>query len=73
MDKSRIFAKRRRMALFVVCLCSLGTLSGGRWPVHAQSPATANPTDSTLIADFRRVEVASVSDALEQLTGSACT
>jgi regulator of RNase E activity RraA len=38
---------------------------------HAQSsPATANSSgDNDLIAQFRRVEVASVSDALEQITG----
>lgn len=31
--------------------------------------ATASTSESNLLADFRRVEVASVSDALEQLTG----
>lgn len=30
---------------------------------------TSNPSDRELIAEYRRVEVASVSDALEQLTG----
>ena len=40
-------------------------------PLHAQSTATGagTPTDNDLIARFRRVEVASVSDALEQQTG----
>lgn len=37
--------------------------------IHAQSNTAAPSTDSELIAQFRRVEVASVSDALEQVTG----
>jgi hypothetical protein len=39
--------------------------------VRAQSNTggAAPQTDSELIAQFRRVEVASVSDALEQITG----
>jgi regulator of RNase E activity RraA len=36
---------------------------------HAQSNTVTPSTDSELIAQFRRVEVASVSDALEQVTG----
>ncbi len=41
------------------------------YPAWLQSRAHANPpnSDANLIADFRRVEVASVSDAIEQLTG----
>jgi len=41
------------------------------WMARAQSaPSAATPSsDSELIAQFRRVEVASVSDALEQITG----
>src|SRR5579872_7199517 len=41
------------------------------YPAWLQSRAQANPpnSDANLIADFRRVEVASVSDAIEQLTG----
>jgi regulator of RNase E activity RraA len=44
---------------------------GGIRAVTAQSGSTAAPaaTDSELIAQFRRVEVASVSDALEQIIG----
>ena len=40
------------------------------WIVRAQnSPDTTATSDTVLIEGFRRVEVASVSDALEQLTG----
>lgn len=52
-----------------VGLLSIG-LQGAR-VLRTQSAPSANPqsSDAGLIADYRRVEVASVSDALEQLTG----
>jgi regulator of RNase E activity RraA len=71
MNKLRDFVKSHTIAaslLSIGVLCA--TLFGARL-LGAQSP-TATPgsaSDSALIADFRRVEVASVSDALEQLTG----
>ena len=71
MNKFRGFAKSHRIAASLVSIGLLSaTLCGARF-LRAQSVAGANPsqTDSALIADFRRVEVASVSDALEQLTG----
>ena len=37
--------------------------------LRAQSSSAASLSDGELIAEFRRVEVASVSDALEQITG----
>src|SRR5262249_56733666 len=37
--------------------------------VSAQSSEAAPPSDGDLISQFRRVEVASVSDAIEQITG----
>src|SRR5437868_4247599 len=43
-------------------------LISGLWFVMAQS-SPAGSSDKALIEGFRRVEVASVSDALEQLTG----
>jgi regulator of RNase E activity RraA len=49
------------MAIFVVSLCRV------RLSHAAQS--NARPSDNNLISDYRHVEVASVSDALEQLTG----
>jgi regulator of RNase E activity RraA len=53
---------------FIGLLC--GILCGARL-LRAQSTAGATPAQSegALLAEFRRVEVASVSDALEQLTG----
>jgi regulator of RNase E activity RraA len=68
MNKFRRFAKSRAMA----SLLSIGVLSAifcGAERLKAQSETTAPQSDSALIADYRRVEVASVSDALEQLTG----
>jgi regulator of RNase E activity RraA len=61
-------ARLLTVALSAVCL----TLAPpGKVPaVRAQSSATnAGVSESELIAQFRRVEVASVSDALEQITG----
>jgi regulator of RNase E activity RraA len=71
MNKFRGFVKSHTIA---VSLLSIGVLSAilcGARLLGAQAAAgtTAAQSDSTLIADFRRVEVASVSDALEQLTG----
>jgi regulator of RNase E activity RraA len=58
----------RIAAVFIgACIIYLG-VSGVRL-VRAQSAATVPTSDSALLADFRRVEVASVSDALEQLLG----
>ena len=64
MDKSRNSARQRRLAVFTVFAAGLGVLL-----LRAQSPTATSGSDSALIADFRRVEVASVSDAMEQLTG----
>jgi regulator of RNase E activity RraA len=71
MNKFRSFVKSHTVAaslVSIVVLCAL--LFGARLP-RAQAVAGANASESeeALIADFRRVEVASVSDALEQLTG----
>jgi regulator of RNase E activity RraA len=71
MNKFCGLVKSHRIAASLVSIGLLSvTLCGTRF-LRAQSVATtaALQTDSTLIADFRRVEVASVSDALEQLTG----
>jgi regulator of RNase E activity RraA len=71
MNKFRGSVKSHAM---VASLLSIGVLGGilcGARFLRAQSAAgtTASQSDKALIADFRRVEVASVSDALEQLTG----
>src|SRR3979490_1461954 len=69
MDKSRSFSRSRRTVVFSR-LRRLASAAGiGARLVRAQSSASLSSTDSALIADFRRVEVASVSDVLEQLTG----
>ncbi len=68
MNKFRRFAKSHAIA----SLLSIGALYAifcGAELLKAQSGATAPHSDNALIADYRRVEVASVSDALEQLTG----
>ena len=69
MDKLNSFAKSHRA--FVVTLWVLCALATRGWLLRAQSLDTTSAPQSggTLIAEFRRVEVASVSDALEQLTG----
>jgi regulator of RNase E activity RraA len=71
MNKFRGFVKSRTVAASLVSigvLCAI--LCGARLPrAQAVAGANASQSDDDLIADFRRVEVASVSDALEQLTG----
>jgi len=69
MDKSQTVAKVGTLAGILV-IVTLALAGGGRI-VRAQATSTAvAPTaDADLIAQFRRVEVASVSDALEQVTG----
>jgi regulator of RNase E activity RraA len=69
MDKFHLAANARRLA---ATLLSAGVVLGGfaaAGLVRGQSAPPANISTDSLIADFRRVEVASVSDALEQLTG----
>ena len=61
----------RIVASFAALALPLFIVGGGR-TVRAQSNSVASP-DSELIAQFRRVEVASVSDAIEQSPANACT
>jgi regulator of RNase E activity RraA len=69
MDKSHAYARGRRLAILFAALgLMLGAASEVRM-ARAQSKAAASLSDGELIAEFRRVEVASVSDALEQITG----
>src|SRR5580698_7662169 len=71
MNKFRGFVKSHTIAvslLFIGLICA--SLCGARvLRAQAVGGASAPQSDDALIADFRRVEVASVSDALEQLTG----
>jgi 3-hexulose-6-phosphate synthase / 6-phospho-3-hexuloisomerase len=66
MDKFHLLKMSVRTLLFVL-VCA--ALIGGMWLAAAQSPSGAGSNDKELLEGFRRVEVASVSDALEQLTG----
>ena len=71
MDKFRGCVKSHVITAFLIFTGILCTgLSGARM-LRAQSvsSSTATQSEGGLLADFRRVEVASVSDALEQLTG----
>ncbi|MGA9543988.1 MAG: RraA family protein [Candidatus Sulfotelmatobacter sp.] len=71
MNKFRGFVKSHTIAASLVSIGFLCAILCGARLLKAQavSGANASGSDSALIADFRRVEVASVSDALEQLTG----
>ena len=57
-----------RVSLLVIAVCGV---AGTSWFLRGQSaPSAQKPADDhELIAEFRRVEVASVSDAMEQLLG----
>jgi regulator of RNase E activity RraA len=71
MNKFRGFVKSHSIAASLVSigvLCAI--VCGARLPrAQAVAEANASGSEDALIADFRRVEVASVTDALEQLTG----
>ena len=71
MNKFRGFVKSHTIAASLLSIGVLSAILCGARLLRAQSAAgtTAAQSDTALIADFRRVEVASVSDALEQLTG----
>jgi regulator of RNase E activity RraA len=55
--------------VLVTCLILVFLAASGARLMRAQSPTGAPTSDGGLLGEFRRVEVASVSDALEQLTG----
>src|SRR5580698_1407211 len=74
MDKSRNSKMSRTVGGVCLGLGLFFALIGGVRTMHAraavpQATATVALSDSDLIAEFRRVEVASVSDALEQIAG----
>jgi regulator of RNase E activity RraA len=70
-NKLKGFAELRKNTALLVVLGVLCSLASRERLVRAQSVGSARGAESgsALIADYRRVEVASVSDALEQLTG----
>jgi regulator of RNase E activity RraA len=69
MDKSYVYKKRKALVILFAALGLILAASGTVRIVRAQSNSSATLSDSQLIAEFRRVEVASVSDAIEQITG----
>jgi regulator of RNase E activity RraA len=70
MHKS-LSAGQRHNRVFLASLAIVGIFSSAGWLLWARTiPVEPGARDDhALIAEFRRVEVASVSDALEQLTG----
>jgi regulator of RNase E activity RraA len=59
-----------KVSVFILMLASVGAIGGRFGVARAQSQANvASDSDRELIAQFRRVEVASVSDAIEQIMG----
>ncbi len=70
MNKSFIFAKSHFISALFVFAAILAAIAYAGRSVRAEgAPPNPQQSEANLIADFRRVEVASVSDALEQLTG----
>jgi len=70
MNKSNRSIRFGTGAIFLAFLTILGTSFYLVATLRAESnQSNASVSDSDLISDYRRVEVASVSDALEQLTG----
>jgi regulator of RNase E activity RraA len=71
MDKSHFHLKQYILGAAIAMLGLAFAGTTGLHLVRAQASAENNEpsSDATLIAQFRRVEVASVSDALEQITG----
>ena len=68
MNKFRFWVKTRFILAAFLSIAACLAMQG---PARPDSRAQANEpaSDASLIAEFRRVEVASVSDAIEQLTG----
>ncbi len=69
MDKSHMHIKGRTIAITLAALGLMLIAGSTLRTVRAQSNSVASSSDSQLIAEYRRVEVASVSDAIEQITG----
>ena len=71
MNKFHRLKMSRKLSMSCATVGLILALSSGLYVVRAQSSpaAAAASSDSELIAEFRRVEVASVSDAIEQVTG----
>jgi regulator of RNase E activity RraA len=68
LNKSLLRIRFRIIAIFLAFPAVLVSLSRVR-SLHAESAQSGTTADDNLISDYRHVEVASVSDAIEQLTG----
>lgn len=70
MDRALHFVRSHKNTVFVFLVCVLFVTFGREW-LQARPIPNSTPVDAgnALVAEFRRVEAASVSDALEQLTG----
>jgi regulator of RNase E activity RraA len=70
MSKTYRFAKSHRNAIFALSVSVFCIALSRQWlQAHPVPNATSGDTGTALVAEFRRVEAASVSDALEQITG----
>jgi regulator of RNase E activity RraA len=71
MNKLHRLVQSHAIAISLVSIGLLVAVLCGARLLRAQAPigTSETRTDDALLADFRRVEVASVSDAIEQLTG----
>lgn len=71
MPRTQTYRRGRALAITLAAVILVAASVAGVRSARAQSNAPAAPSlsDGELVAQFRRVEVASVSDALEQVTG----
>src|SRR6202167_5520686 len=70
MNKLRAFLKLRSISVFFLLASTFGLLLYATRSLRAEAAEqNSSHPEGSLIVDFRHVEVASVSDALEQLTG----
>jgi regulator of RNase E activity RraA len=69
MGRGLHFAKFHKTAMFLLTILACIALSREWWPTHSVSADNPPEDRAAMIAAFRRVEAASVSDALEQITG----
>jgi len=65
----RLVESAHATLVIVILAAVVLALASNIRPARAQSASSAAPSDNDLIAQFRQVEVASVSDAIEQITG----
>ena len=69
MGPSAMHVRARRRVIVLVLLAMMLALTGGFGKTRAQSGSSPAGSEADLITEFRHVEVASVSDAIEQILG----